>query len=678
MSRYVLEESPGRFVLDDAPTTPNAAPVNAAYESGRRAPGMLQGLASVINGPLMGFGDEVLGAGQAAMDKLTGAPGTFGERYAERRDYLRGMQDKQSQENPWTTGLTQAAASAPMALLSPLRALGIGSSAIQKTGMIGNTLRAAGSGAMYGAVGGAGNSRADNIEGIATDAVTGALTGAAIGAVTTPIVAAMGAVGKNVAQRLSETSAAAYAREKVAEALARDARGNVFASNASDPINQVTARLNKLGPDAALVDAAGRNTNQLLDTLATLPGRTKDSVYNFQRQRTAGVAGRLRDAADNALGTQGQRLSATIEDLVTTREAAAGPIYERLRQVNLTPSQNLSSIVNAADELGALKLAREIATAQRVPFSIDTARQTGSGLMNTQNPPQWNAGQIDLVKQALDQMLQSGKAIGKDGRVTPFGNAVTRLNNALKGEMDQLTFDPRTGESLYYSARNAFAGPSALIDAANAGRAAVTRDEATIQGFLQGMGQSERDAFKVGAFEALRAKLGTQGGQTQIMNMWKEPTTQEKLKLIFGSERDFREFASAAARESVMKRAQSIGQGSQTASRQAGMADLDVSAMTDAAQALSAAKTGNPLGVMGAVQNIWGRVSTPQTVRDEMGRLLLLQGPQAREAAASMGGLLRQINRNNGLLADSFGVTGGLIGTNLSPSVPIGLLGQYQ
>ena len=676
---------PDIFAAPTAPALPAMATpkpkVNAAYEEGRRAPGWAQGLASVMNGPLMGFADEIGGAVQAGIDKMTGAPGTFGENYTARRDTLRGMQDQQREENPWVTGLTQAAASAPTLLVSPSnigarlfpKVFARGASAVP-AGVIANTGRAMLAGGGFGAVGGAGNSAADDAEGVAMDALKGGAMGVATGAIATPAIAAMGAGGRNVINRLSETSAASYAREKVAEALARDARGNVFASGKSDPVGQVAARLGKLGPDATIVDAAGRNTNQLLDTLATLPGRTKDTVYNFQRQRAAGVGDRLRESANEALGTNGARLASTIDDLVTTREAAAGPIYAQLQRVNVTPTQELTAIVEAADQLGAVKLAREIATARRQPFSIDTARPAGSSMMNTQTPPQWNMGQLDLVKQGVDQLLQSSKAIGKDGRLTPFGASLQRLNTQLKTELDNLTFDTRTGDSLYATARNAFAGPSALIDAANAGQRAITRDEATISGMLQGMGQSEREAFKVGAFEALRAKLGTQGGQTQIMNMWKEPTTREKLQVIFGDERSFREFASATARESVKKRIQSVGQGSQTAGRQAGMGDLDAAAMTDAASMLANAKGGNVLGVLGSARNAWGRVATPQTVRDEMGRLLLQQGPAARTTVNELGGLIGQINRNNGLLADSLGITGGLLGSNLAPSLPLGLI----
>lgn len=625
---------------------------NADMQAGRNAPGWQQGLASALNGPLMGFADEIGGAVGGAIDSLKGGPKSFSENYTANRDTLRGMQDQQREENPWTTGITQAMASAPLMML--------GGAPRVASGVMPKALQAMKTGGIYGTVGGAGNSTAEDLAGVGLDAAKGGAFGMATSGVATPVIAGMGAGGRNVMNRLSETSAAAYAREKVAEALSRDARGNAFISGQLDPSQQVLSRLNKLGPDAALVDAGGRNTNQLLDTLATLPGRTKDSVFQFQRARTAGGADRLRSAADSALGSSGQRLATTLDDLETTRRAAAAPLYDQLRGVSVTVDDDILNLLGRtrghhgeAQNLFRLSTGQDVSLAgiqkgQSVPFSM-----------------------LDHLKQSLDDAGNAAK-IGGNGKM---GLAIDEARTALIRKLDDVA--PKVnGQSVYKAARDAYAGPSALMDAAQAGRKAVTQDEMAITDAVRGLSASERDAFRIGAFEGLRTKLGTQSGQTNILNMWKEPTTREKLRVIFGDERSFREFASAASRESVMKRVQSVGTGSQTAARQAGMGDIDVSAMTDAASAIANAKAGNVLGVMGSARNLMARVATPQNVRDEMGRLLMSQGPAAQANAQGMGGLLNQINRNNGVLSDSLGLTGGLIGSNIGPSIPLGLLGR--
>lgn len=526
-------------------------------------------------------------------------------------------------------------------------------------GIVPRAAQAAAVGAAYGGVTGTTGSNADTLSGMLIDGARGAGTGAALGGVMTPAAAVLGAVSGNAMQRLSKTSAAEYAKQKIAEALARDARGTLATGGATNPLTQAAARLGKLGDEATLADAGGRNTNQLLDTLATLPGRTKDAAYNVLRQRTAGVGDRMRTAAEEALDTQGQRLPTTVESLITRRETDSAPLYAQLRKTSIQPSQKLTDIVAAADELGATKLGREIATARQLPFTLDSAQ-----------PGKWQMGDLDHVKQGIDQVLSSRKAMNADGTMTPLGNAYQALKTRLVGELDAATSNPQTGDSLYRNARTAFAEPSKLIDAANAGKLAINRDEASIMGTMKGMSDNELQAFRIGAFEGLRNKLGTQGGQTDIMNMWKNQSTQEKLKAVFGDQRSYREFASSVAKEAQLKRLQSVGAGSQTAARTAGMGDLDLSALTEAGGGIAAAKSGNLLSALGSAKNVWNRVATPQSVRDQMGSMLLTKGADGARNLNSLEALVQNINNRNMLLSNNVGMFGGQVGSKLVTPAP--------
>jgi hypothetical protein len=546
------------------------------------------------------------------------------------------------------------AATLPVGGLLP-NALKAAAGAKTVIGIVPRAAQAAGVGAIYGGVTGAADSNADTFGGMLADGAKSAATGAALGGAAAPVTSALGAVAGNVTQRLSKTSAAEYARQKVAEALARDARGTLATSGVTNPLAQAAARLSKLGEEATLADAGGRNTNQLLDTLAILPGRTKEAAYNLLHARTAGVGDRMRAAAEDALDTQGQRLPATIESLITRRQEDSGPLYKQLRGIDIEPSPELARIVKHADDLGVTKLGREIATARQMPFTLDATA-----------PAKWNMGDLDHVKQGIDQVLSSRKAMNQDGALTPLGNAYQELRNKLVGELDAATTDSKTGDSLYRAAREAFATPSQLIDAANAGKMAINRDESSIQSMMKGMSDNELQAFRIGAFEGLRAKLGTQGGQTQIMNMWKEPATQEKLKAVFGDLRSYRQFASDVAKETQLKRLQSVGAGSQTAARQAGMGDLDLAALTEASGALGAAKSGNLLSALGSAKNVWNRVATPQSVRDEMGALLLSKGVNGARNLNSLEDLVQRINSRNMLLSNSVGVLGGQAGSQIA------------
>jgi len=660
------------------------APVNKDYAAGRQADGWKQGLASVINGPLMGFGDEVLGAVGGAYDSIKNSnvfgdkvssvglsglvkgekPKGFADYYRENRDYVRGMQDRQAEDNPITTAVAQSMASAPLLAYDGLAAAGSKllpylPKFMQGSGVVAGTVKGAATGGAFGAVSGAGNSTADTASGVMSDAGQGAMGGALYGGASVPVVRGVAAVGGNVAARVSNSSAYTQAQQKVAQALANDGRGSVVKSGQSNPVAQVSARLEKLGPEATITDAAGRSTNQLLDTMATLPGRTKDAAEQLIRDRQAGRGNRLINAASDALDTQGQNLSSQLDQWVADRATASAPLYGQLRQINVTPTANLQSVVTSADQLGATALGREMAAAKQVPFTLDA-----------NNPASWNMGDLDHVKQGIDQILTSRKAMNADGTLTPLGNAYLSLKSKLVNELDVATTDPQTGDSLYKAARNAFAGPSALIDAANQGRAAIYKDGSTIGRMTTSMSDSENQAFKLGAFEALRNKLGTQSGQTQILNMWKEPATQEKLKAIFGDEQSFRSFASNVAKEARLKGIETVGRGSQTAARQFGAGDLDASALADAGGAVAAAKAGHITGALAAAGKAWNSVSTPQPVRDQIGQILMSKGLLADENLGAILPLTNEINRRNSLMDQHIGGLLGLrIGSQLATPV---------
>lgn len=625
------------------------ATTNKDYEAGKAKPEWQQGLAAGTNGLLMGFGDEIAGGLGALVDKVRGKPGSLGDNYIANRDTVRGMEAAQRERSPWTTAIGQGLSSLPLTLALPAAAGGLRVSAATPAvaGVGAQALQSAAVGAGLGALSGAGNSMASSAADLAGDALKGGLLSGVLGGAGAPVAAGVGAVGRNVAARMSETAAASFAQQKISQAIARDAKGELATSGLINPLGQAAARFGKLGDEAVIADAGGRNVNQLLDTLATLPGRTKNMASNMLHRRAATSGDRMRDAAETALGTNGQRLGDTVESLITRRETDAAPLYAQLRQTDIQPTPQLAATIEAAEKLGMVKTAREIAIAKQVPFTLDSQQST-----------RWNMGDLDLIKQGIDHALAGGKAIGKDGKLTPQGASYLELKTKLLSDLDAATTNPQSGASLYAQARAAFENPSKLIDAAEAGKLAITRDEASILGTVKGMSANEMEAFRIGAFEGLRGKLGMQGGRTEIMNLWQNQSTREKLRPIFGSERAYREFTAAVLREAELKKLQSVGVGSQTAARQFGAGDMDKSALPDVGAAVGAAKTGNMLAAAGAARNAWNRVATPERVRDEMGKTLLSRGPDAQRTMNSLAPMVQRINGQNLLLSNGVGVMG--------------------
>lgn len=616
-------------------SVPAAAPTGPvesdAFKAGRASD--LRGLYSVLQGPTFGFADEIGGLIGGIKSKVTG--GDFSTGYKDTRDMMRGAAAEEETANPWTTRITRGMASLPTMLMNPL-------GAATGAGIGGRMLNAAGTGGIFGALSGAGESTAEDLSGVGLDALKGGATGAAVGGALVPVAQATGAGARNVAARFNESAASQYAREKLAQAFARDARGTVAQDSGEAALRQALARFDKLGPEARAVDAGGQNTRQLLDTLATLPGQTKEATEAAIRSRQAGRAGRLIGAAESGLNPSGLRLTETVDDLVARRAEAAGPLYTKLHQRNVPMDDELRGLITAAGELGAAGTAKKLAIARQQPFTLDPTNRVAA------------FRDLDHLKQGLDDVIQAN--IDQFGKMNKTGAAVSELKDKLISKLDTAT------GGAYKQARDAFAGPSALIEAANNGRKVWSLDDQGIAKTMRNMSESEAEAFRLGAAEALRSKMGRQGGQTEVLNMWREPATRDKLKAIFGTEREFRQFAVAAAQESRLKGIESVGRGSQTAARQYGAGDLDTAAVQDVSQMIGGASHGNLPAFLSAAGSAWNRVKTPEPVRDAMGGLLLSQGQQGRQGLLSLDDTLRRLQANRSAQAGAFGVGGGLLG----------------
>ena len=607
---------------DLLPGTGRSAP-SPSLQAGAQARPQLRDALATLQGPTFGFGDEIIGG------IVGGAKTLFNDKplrqnYEETRDFVRGAVAQQQKDEPVRTGVSQFIASlpvgGPLAKLLPAGA-----------GMFGQAAAAGGVGAVSGALNALGDSEAKDAIGMAKDAGTGAGFGLAMGGMGVPLARGVGAAGTALMSRLDESAALQYAKQKVAEAFARDQR----------PVQQAATRMDRLGPEATIADTGGQNTRQLLDTLATLPGRTKNEVETVIRNRQAGRADRMIDAAESASGTGGLRMSTEMNDWMAQRSAQAAPLYQRVHAMSVPASNDLQQIVDVANRNGFTGLARRIADFDQVPFTLGAQGTT------------YSVRDLDYLKRAMDTKITS-LIDPKTNKPTSEGAALMGLRDDLVARMDRATMGQ------YARARDAWAGPSQMMDAATAGRQALTKDDATIAAMQAGMSRSEKDAFALGAFESLRAKLGTRAGQTQFMELWREQGMQEKLKAIFGSERAYREFASSVAKERQLKQLETVGRGSQTAARMYGAGDLDNPAVQAAGQMVGNASTMNLPGMVQSGKNLWNAVRLPEPARDQMGQILLSRN---RQGLLDLEDTMRQVEDSRRRQAASYGISlPGLLG----------------
>lgn len=637
-----------------------------AYEAGAQKSNLEKGFLTAMQGPTMGFYDELAGAVAAPIKAVTeGVP--LSQAYQEQRDIIRGAVGSYSKENPWTATGLQAGASLPTVMLSaPARA----TQAVSRTVMpaveavspklaqfgryltqapeAGNVMglgqrmaQAGASGVGYGAIGGLGSSEGETVGEIAKDVGKSAAIGGVVGPVSQPVMAVLGAGGRQVTARVSSSKAAEYAQQKVAEALLRDTPPDLLQS----ALTMSQTRMSKLGREARLADVGGANMRQLLDTLATLPGETKQALERAIRERQAGRAGRLVSAADEALGTQGSQFQQSIDNFSELRRIESRPFYNAIDQAVIQVDEPLMKLLKRSENLqGAAELLYRTKTGQTIDLS---KLQPGQ-------PVPMNV--LDTLKQSLYDSAQSLKRSGSSQQANAYDDVRQELIKALSDRSPKVG-----GKSAYAQAMEKWAGPSQMMDAAELGRKAMTGDIINFKQELRGLTQSELDAFRIGALQALRQKTGTEAGQTSLLKMWKEPATQERLKAVFGN--DYRQFAAAVAKEARLKGLESAGRGSQTAARAAGMADLDVAPVMQAGQAVA---TGNVPGMVTSAQSLLGQVRTPEAVRNQMGRILL---SREQQKLLDLSESIRKMNEARARAAGTGGYIGGqtgIIGSNLA------------
>jgi hypothetical protein len=449
----------------------------------------------------------------------------------------------------------------------------------------------------------------------------------------------------NVGERASQRVALSEAQKRLIQALIRDTPpGQEFSPAAK-------ARLRALGVEGSILDT-GVNARQLADLLATIPGRAQTELRDFVTRRAETRGERMAQAGQESLETGGKRIVSTLDDLAEQRSRDAGPLYLQLEGMSVSdPSGVIKSIVKRAEELGATRIARSLAKTQQVTRGGKgwTYKGTESGT--------YNASDLANIKEGLDDLVEkeTDKATGK---ISKLGLSYAELRNKLRSELIDSTTDPKTGQSVYKQALDAWAGPSAARDAANFGRTILNRSVSAdqLRKDLAKMSESELEAFRIGAFEGIRDKVGTsKAGRTEMMNLVENFVPREKLQVAFGSLEKFDQFYRTMVAERTMREADALGLNSKTFPRQAALGELNA----DVALDVGGMASGGPMQFITGATKMWNQAQLPEKTRNQLAELLMLQGPRAEKELFDMETVARKLAERRRTRATVIGSVGG-------------------
>jgi hypothetical protein len=625
------------------------------------SPAMVQGRQSDLSMPskmglaaaqglTFNFAPKIAGAGAAGLDILQrGMEATPTETYANTRDYLKGVNEQFRETNPKTAFASEVVGGLPLLLtpfgmVSKAKQTAEALSAAEKMAM---AAKMAGTQGTISAVGASDINPVTDPTEYAQDIAKKAAISAASGGVLSGAGQGVYNVGSNVAQRYIPESAKEAARIKLAQALQR--------GSSADGSNTVLSRVERemgLNPNASIAQAGGPSALAQLDVLASMPGQAKTLVERRIREQQTFRPERLANAADEALGTQGKGFTATLEALDATKKATSAPLYKQLENVSLKIDPELQALIQASTSAhGKAELLTQLN--RQLPIDISKLKAGDDVPLKV----------LDVVKQSLYDMGESAR--GEFGKATNTSRAYDDLRVALTKKLEALSPSDKNG-SIYRQALDAYAGPSQLGNAVVKGRTAMKQDDIALSDLMGNMSPSELEAFRIGALQSLKDKVGTEAGQTSLLKMWKEPATSNRLKEIFGD--NYQKFAQDVAKEARLKPLEQVGRGSGTFSRMAGAEDLGVMPTTMAAgKAVANAATGNPLAAAGEAANVKNRIGQvinqmPETTRNELAKMLLLRGPTGQMEVENTKALIRALNQRSTQMQTG---GGSIIGQNI-------------
>lgn len=616
-----------------------ATPKSADYEAGRAMGSGVHGFFSAMQGPTLGFADEIAGAGGAIAGGIANLFGkddgtTYAERYRRVRDAVRGASDEFMADRPILGTATRLATGAPLIAVGGPGAPALGVARAAPVGLGATSLQAGRTAAAFGGAQGLGDSTAEDVGGMLADAGKGAASSFALGAGGNVAVSGVGRAVDLVRRGVSRNAAQEFARLKAAEAFARDAKRNPIA------IEDAQDALRTFGAEGRVADAGGESVKSLLDTMATLPGRTKTLAEEAIRARQAGRGARIVDAADDAMGTGGRSFVSELDDLAAAKARESAPLYDQVRNVPVQLDDEVKGLLGRVPNEAWTEARKIIKAEQGIDLDI-------AGMLSGRTPIPLSM--LDSVKRGLYEAAQAEKAAGRKG----VGVALDEVRTALVAKLDDISPKDAAGQSIYKSARETFGGFAQLEDLVQAGRKAFADDTIEIAAMTRGLDPAQMHAFQIGALQALKQKAGTEGGQTSLLKFWKEPATKERLRAIFGDDPvALAKFAAALEREGKLKGLESVGRGSQTASRQAAIGDLDLSPV--------AAPVGVKERAANAFAALYGRLRTPEATRDEIGRILLAQGEAGAQELNALRAYLNRVNDARVKRASTLGTFAGI------------------
>lgn len=360
-------------------------------------------------------------------------------------------------------------------------------------------------------------------------------------------------------------TAKASARGDIARAMARD---NMTVAEAQKAGGAVTGR------EPVLADVGGENTRGLMERVAQTPGAGRTIVTPFLTGRQEQQAGRIAGDLSELTGSKRTAFQA-VSQTITERAKAAQPLYKVALEAGDKEiwSPGLERLTGSptikASMQGAVRVWQDNAVADGFGAMNPGAMVERGGLLKFtggQVPVFPNLQFWDYTKRLLDDKISSAKRAGQNQKVRTLTALATNLRKELDTQVPQ-----------YAAARQAWAGPSAYLDAIETGRDILSRN-VSAEEFSANFGELskvEQDGLREGAVSSIVGRMGTDPAKLGDMTKYlRSPEMKKKIVAIMPTPEAAQKWNKLLSFET--KSSELVGQslrGSPTAKRLAEMND---------------------------------------------------------------------------------------------------------
>jgi hypothetical protein len=176
---------------------------------------------------------------------------------------------------------------------------------------------------------------------------------------------------------------------------------------------------------------------------------------------------------------------------------------------------------------------------------------------------------LDYIKRGLDDVLYV--------RAVPTSGTGKQVIGKLKEKRNEfVSIVDEVGPPSYRQARQAFAGPTEVREAIEAGQKFTRMSPKQLERDYARLSPAEQEGFRLGVLEAVRNNVekGADGSDV-LRKVWASPEKRGQLQTILGNEQ-FRDLTNSLARERVIRQTDvTITRGSQTMERQLGQREFE-------------------------------------------------------------------------------------------------------